>query len=249
MGLGDGVMAEAVLIADDQPRLNPALDRAALAAEFQRKGRIHVQRLLTRPAAQRIYSCLADETRYELFFNDGDKNQALANLTPQQRQEQVKAAWRRVGMDTFQFLYERHMLTLNGEAYGDPAHHWASVVSFLNSPEFLGFTREITGMAQIALADAQATVYRAGQFLTVHDDNRPGHNRLLAYVMSFTPAWRAEWGGLLEFPGEDGQIEAGYVPNFNSLRLFQVSKKHFVSCVAPYAVGGRYSVTGWLRAR
>ena len=74
-------------------------------------------------------------------------------------------------------------------------------------------------------------------------------NRLAAYVLSLTPRWRAEWGGLLEFIGADGHIAAGYVPNFNSLRLFRVPINHHVSCVAPFAMAGRYSITGWLRAR
>lgn len=236
-------------LSNDPPQLNPELDPTGLAAEFARHGRIQIQRLLTRPAAQRIYHCLTEETRYGLAVNGAEEKSDLQDLTPQQRQEHAKAAWRRVGINGFQFLYDRHMLSRDGEPYTDPTHYWASVTQFLNGPDFLGLMRRVTGIDQIDFADAQATLYRPGHFLTAHDDNNPGPNRLVAYVMSFTTAWRPEWGGLLEFIDPEGQVEAGYVPSFNSLRLFRVPMKHYVSYVTPYAQAGRYSITGWLRAR
>ena len=242
-------MTQAAALQNDAPQLNPELDRAKLAAEFQRHGRIQIQRLLTRNSAQRIHACLTGETDYSLIFNAGEEQYDYRGITAQQRQEHTRAAWRRVGMDTFQFLYEQHVLSLNGEPYADPNHYWAKVTAFLNSEEFLGLARAVTGMEKIAFADAQASCYRAGHFLSSHEDDSPGTNRQVAYVLSLTPTWRPEWGGLLEFIGDDGHIEAGYVPNFNSLRMFRIPTSHYVSCVAPYAIGGRYSITGWLRAR
>ena len=236
-------------ISNAPPQLNPELDRAALARDFERHGRINIQRLLTRPAAQRIHACLTEETSYSLVFNKTDERCDLAAPSPQQRRDESREAWRRVGISGFQYLFEQHTLSVHGEPYPDPGHYWASVMDFLNGPEFLGLMRQISGVERIAFADAQATLYRAGHFLTAHDDNNPGPNRLLAYVLSFTPSWRPEWGGNLEFLDGGGQIEAGFVPGFNSLRLFRVPMKHFVSCVAPYAQTGRYAITGWLRGR
>jgi SM-20-related protein len=233
----------------DAPGLNPALDRALFAAEFARHGRVQIPQLLNRESAQRVYSCLAEETPYSLIFNDGEKQLEYRDLTPQQRQDHTRAAWRRVGPSAFQFLYEQHILSTNGETYADRGHYWASVTDFLNGPQFLGLAREVTGMPDIAFADAQASLYRAGHFLTSHGDESKTVKRRAAYVLSLTPSWRPEWGGLLEFIDKDGHIEAGYVPNFNSLRLFRVPINHYVSCVAPYAMAGRYSITGWLRAR
>jgi Rps23 Pro-64 3,4-dihydroxylase Tpa1-like proline 4-hydroxylase len=233
----------------DMPVLNPELDHVVLAEQFERHGRVQIQRVLSKSSAQRIYSCLAEETRYELCTNEGEETRVIANPTPAQRQEFTKAAWGRVGTHAFQFLYDRHTLSLDGEAYPDQDHYLAKVTNFLNGAEFLNFVRGVTGMKAIALADAQATLYRAGHFLTVHEDNKPGPNRLVAYVLSLTALWRPEWGGLLEFVNEANQIEDGFVPNFNSLRLFRIPTKHYVSYVAPFAQAGRYSITGWLRAR
>jgi SM-20-related protein len=233
----------------DFPQLNPALDRARLAQDFQRAGRIQVPRLLTVPSAQRIHACLTGETRYDLAVNGTGAETELSDLSEEERRVQTRAAWRRVGTDGFQFVYDRHTLSRDGEPYPDPEHYWARVTEFLNGEDFLGLARAVTGIQEIAFADAQATLYRAGHFLTVHDDNVQGLNRRVAYVMSFTTRWRPEWGGLLEFVGDDGQVEAGYVPNFNSLRLFRVPMRHHVSYVVPFAMTGRYAITGWLRSR
>jgi Rps23 Pro-64 3,4-dihydroxylase Tpa1-like proline 4-hydroxylase len=235
--------------ADMAPQLNPLLDRARLAAEFAAHGHVQIAQVLTRGTAQRLHACLTEETPFRLISNDGDRQLDFSAPTPAERQDHTRAAWRRVGIDAFQYLYEQHILTLEGEAYADPRHFLATVTAFLNGRDFLDLARDVTGLSDIAFADGQASLYRSGHFLTSHGDEAKGANRRAAYVLSLTPRWRAEWGGLLEFIGEDGHIAAGYVPNFNSLRLFRVPINHHVSCVAPFAMAGRYSITGWLRAR
>src|SRR5258706_3088583 len=240
---------QTAILSREPPRLNPQLGRAALAEESRRRGRIHIQSVLTQASAERLYFCLRDETAYSLCVNAGADTHTLRDLTSQQRLDYATAAWRQVGVAGFQFLFDMHLLSFKGEPYPDANHYWAKVTAFLNSPEFLGFGREITGIEGIEYADAQATLYRSGHFLTAHDDNTPGTKRLAAYELSFTPVWRPEWGGLLEFLDDTSQVEAGYVPGFNTLKLFRVPMTHYVSMVAPSAMGARYSITGWLRAR
>ena len=45
----------------------------------------------------------------------------------------------------------------------------------------------------------------------------------------------------------DDEIDHGFVPAFNALRLFRVPVQHSVSHVWPFAPEPRLSVTGWLR--
>ena len=230
-------------------QLNPLLDCAALASDFQKHGRLRIESALDAPSANHLYHCLANETHYRLCVNLGGVSRALADLSPQERHACSMAAWREVGATGFQFLFDMHRLSLDGEPYPDANHHWAQVVAFLNGSAFLNFARSVTGLDNIAFADAQATCYRPGHFLTAHDDDTPGTKRLAAYVLNFTPMWRPEWGGLLEFLDGSSQVEAGYLPGFNSLKLFKVPKTHYVSAVAPFALAPRYSITGWLRAK
>jgi Rps23 Pro-64 3,4-dihydroxylase Tpa1-like proline 4-hydroxylase len=120
-------------------------------------------------------------------------------------------------------------------------------VEFLNGPEFLNLIREITGIPQIAWADGQATLYRPGDFLTVHDDDARHAKRLVAYVLNLTPVWRSDLGGVLQFIDDAGNIAEGYVPAFNVLNIFRVPAHHAVSAVTPFG-GERYAITGWLHA-
>ena len=121
--------------------------------------------------------------------------------------------------------------------------------STLNSEAFLALMRELTGDPRIAYLDAQATRYRPGHFLTSHDDDVAGKNRLFAYVINLTPNWCVDWGGLLMFVDEDGHVAEAYTPRWNALNIMRVPQSHAVSVVAPFAAGARYSVTGWMRSQ
>ena len=117
----------------------------------------------------------------------------------------------------------------------------------MNDPATIGRFRTLAPGLDFDFADAQATRYNGGDFLTRHDDDVAGKGRQLAYVLSLTPDWLPEWGGLLLFNGPDGGIIETFVPSFNTLNIFAVPQPHSVSYVAPYAGAPRISVTGWLR--
>ena len=107
----------------------------------------------------------------------------------------------------------------------------------------------LTGDPRCAYADAQATRYRPGDFLTAHDDDVAGKKRLYAFVLNFTPAWRPDWGGLLAFHDADGHVSEAYTPTFNALNIFRVPQQHAVTQVASFAGAERLSITGWIRER
>jgi Rps23 Pro-64 3,4-dihydroxylase Tpa1-like proline 4-hydroxylase len=231
------------------PALNPALDRQALAAAFAREGRLHIPGVLTADSAARVHQCLAQETDYSLLCQTGP-DQAVAyraaGLARQKEIELMNAAYARA-QGGFEYLYDAHSVSRDGDAYPDPAHYWAVFNRFLNSAPFLDFARALTGRPEIAFADAQATRYRPGHFLSQHDDaNVPG--RVAAYVFNFTPFWRADWGGALLFSDGPGHVSGGYLPAFNALNLLAVPQEHLVGFVSPFAGAHRFSITGWLRA-
>jgi SM-20-related protein len=228
-------------------KLNPELDLTASAEGFRRDGRVHIPNVLARASAERLHKCLSQETKWTVTFNNGPHFLDVENVSQDERTKITLSAWQRAHT-TFQYLFDNHRLSRTGEPYPDQSHYLAKVVQFLNSPEVLSAIREITGLNEVAWADAQATLYRPGDVLTVHDDLTGGHRRLVAYVLNLTPRWRPEWGGVLTFLDEKGHIAEGYVPAFNALNLFRVPTEHFVSMVAPFG-GLRYSVTGWFHGR
>ena len=229
------------------PELNPALDRAALGEAFRRTGRIHIPNVLKEASAARLFHCLQKETPWTLTLNKGNDFLDFAKVTPEERARIARGAWERAHAQ-FQYLFDNHRLSVDGEPYPDPNHYLAKLVAFLNAPQLLTAMREITGLEAIVRADAQATLYRPGDFLTAHDDKTGGHKRLAAYVLNMTPGWPPDWGGMLQFLDRDGQVEEGYVPAFNALNVFRVPKGHLVSQVAIFG-GSRYSITGWFHAR
>lgn len=229
------------------PELSPSLDRTKIAERFRTVGRVHIPEVLTRPSAERLYRCLVQETKWTTTLNNGRDFLDFDNVSTEERVKLALQTWQRARND-FQYIFDNHRLSQAGEPYPDPAHYFARLVDFLNSPTTLGFMREITGLPDIAWADAQATLYRPGDFLNVHDDSVSKFKRLVAYVLNLTPKWHPDWGGALNFLSPSGHIEEAYVPTFNALNVFRVPKQHFVASVVPYG-GLRYSVTGWFHAR
>jgi Rps23 Pro-64 3,4-dihydroxylase Tpa1-like proline 4-hydroxylase len=121
------------------------------------------------------------------------------------------------------------------------------VIEQINKPAWLEAMRKITGFDSIRRTDAQATRYIAGHYLRQHNDHNEKEGRLCAYVINLTRNWHADWGGLLQFLNEEGEVTETFMPRFNSISMFRVPVHHCVSPVASFATGARYAITGWLR--
>lgn len=234
-------------------QLDPRIDPASLSPIFRRARRLHIPGILRQDGAEALYRHLATEPHWSLVLHDGGgvreaTPQLRERLGPQMEAEAAATAYRGA-REGFNFLYEHRRVSENpSERALDPSL-LARFVDFLNSDAFIGFARKLTGINDIAWADAQATRYRGGHFLTTHDDQTDLKTRRAAYVLNLTPGWKVDFGGLLQFIDEDGHVAEAYVPRFNALNIFTVPQLHNVSMVTPFAVGPRYSVTGWLRAR
>ena len=232
--------------------LNPKLDADRLAREYARTRRLHIPELLEGEGAERLYRHLKDRDDWRLVINDGEKlfeldRAAQGSLTPE-ASEKLELAVYRSARAGFQFRFETIRVPDSAHQRAEDATLLSEFARFLSSPPTLDFLKRITHCPAISVADAQATAYGPGHFLTGHDDDVGGKNRLAAYVVNLTPAWRPEWGGLLMFHGAEGGIEDALVPRFNALNIFQVPQLHSVSYVAPYVPRRRYAVTGWLRS-
>lgn len=236
---------------EPEVRLASSLPIEKAHAIYARTGRVHLGSVLDDVAARRAHQCLAHEIEWQLHFNEGDRSY---DLSPQQVAGLGSAEWsgllgviHRNAARGFQYLFDNFPVS---DEHGRGRHldlYVMRVYEFVNSPGFLEFARRLTGVETIALADAQATRYQPGHFLTPHDDAVEGKRRVAAWVLNLTPEWRAEWGGILQFIDGDGHVAEGYTPRFNALNVFRVPQQHAVSCVAPFAPFSRYSLSGWLR--
>ena len=232
--------------------LNPTLDADKLARDFSRRGRIHIPHFLETASAERLLKHLRERHDWRLVLNQGDRlfeldRAAQAALTPAMAAELDIGVYKSA-RHGFQFRYETIRVPDRDADRAADGSLLAKFAQFLSSPVCIDLFRRVTGREKAAFADAQATAYGPHHFLTTHDDDVAGKNRLAAYVFNLAPQWRTDWGGLLTFSGKDGHVEEAFTPRFNALNLFAVPQPHSVSYVAPFVPYRRYSVTGWLRS-
>lgn len=234
-------------------RLNPELDPAALAATFAAAGHVQVRDFVHPDDAAALHAEMRRREDWVQIVNSGGKvfdldRPTRAGMSPEQREalDQAVYAGAREG---FQHRYEAIRVpdaTAEREASDDV---FAKLALWLSTGETRAFLRNLIGRPELDFADAQATAYSPGDFLTAHDDAVDGKGRLAAYVFGLTPQWRPEWGGLLLFHDDAGDIAHGLTPRFNALNLFAVPQLHSVSMVTRSAPFRRYAVTGWLRSK
>jgi hypothetical protein len=228
--------------------LAPRTDLEGLARRFRLRRRVQVTGLLRPEIAQHLHARLSAWREWALVTRIQGQHRAFdaagmdaLDVPKRIAFDEMVAAEARAG---FQYLYERFPLFDRGEAgaLADPT--WQQVHALLKGRAFLDFARRVTG-ADIVRADGQLTRYRAGHFLTLHDDSDAARTRVAAFVLNLTPAWPADFGGQLQFADADGQVEAAVAPRLNSLSVFAVPSAHLVTAVSPFATGARFALTGW----
>ena len=233
-------------------RINPAHDSAALARDFAATGRMQVRDFLVPEDAGHVHDLLSQRTPWWLVFNNGDRVEQLppeylAQLSQAQVNQMLLGIQERA-RTRYQFLYHFYPMVSTYFTPTAPKLPVLEVYEFLNSPATLDFFRTLTGRPDIQWADAQATLYRSGNFLKSHTDQEPSDHRVAAYVVNFTRVWERDWGGYLQFFDARHDIERAYRPIFNALNIFRVPQDHSVGMVSSFATGMRFSVTGWFRS-
>lgn len=232
--------------------LAKGIDSAKLSAAFAASGRVEIRDFLGSGQAESLRAHLLDRNDWLLVLNAGDgvyevARSGLAEMSEKQK-SQLDALVIAAGRQGFQYRYESIRVSDADDARRHSDTLLDRFICFMSSQPVLALLAEITGSKKPDFADGQATSYSDGHFLTAHNDDVAGKNRHAAYVFGLSPEWRAEWGGLLMFHGDDGNIAEGFVPTMGALRIFSVPALHSVSYVTPLAPEPRLSVTGWLRS-
>jgi len=229
------------------------LELAPLAKAFAAAGRVQIPDFLTPSASEALHQALARRTPWVKSLLVEGRNvsaspEQLRRMPPDdlRRLNAMRASEARGG---FQFAFDTWPVSDHVEAGGRSGHPAESFYDLINAPPFFDIIARLTGNDRGVYCDAQCTRYGPGDFLNTHSDNAEGKHRLFAYVMSLTPEWRTDWGGLLMFTDSEGEVEEVYRPAFNTLNIFAVPHPHLVTMVAPFAGAARLSITGWIRAR
>ena len=234
--------------------INPALDIAALRSEFELDGKVRIGDVLRPDFADALHDCLARDVPWELaYYNpDASGTAVVGRLSAEQRAsmtpEQSHALLERINNEAqtrFQYLYEAYDVLKARREGRDPGLLLQEFLSFMGSDELFAFIRSLTGDEHFNRVDCHACRYQRGHFLKEHADTSPFEERRMAYVFYFTRDWHADFGGLTYFLDDQKQVTDSFIPDYNSLTLFQVPVAHCVSQVASFAPRSRHSITGW----
>jgi Rps23 Pro-64 3,4-dihydroxylase Tpa1-like proline 4-hydroxylase len=236
--------------------ISEGLDLDRWRGELERNGRAQIETFLQPAAAERLQLCLEREVPWTLALRDGHgprtiEHAAYAAMSSAEIASllaHTASGTQEIEAQDFRFAYESYMMVTAYKEQRDPGLLLHRVLELFNSPDYLAFLRQLTGDSRVRRVNAQATRYRPGHFLRYHTDEDHGEGRLYAYVLNLSRAWSADWGGLLQFVGADGGVQATFLPRWNTLSLFSVPAGHAVSIVAPWAREDRLAITGWLLA-
>lgn len=245
-------MKSLVSTASIQLRLNPSLELSRYADIFARRGIVQIPEIFESPLANEIESLLAGPLPWRMLLTDRNdqpihfKSSELQSMGRERIDAMIKDAFARARQNRGYFYNTYPMI----EAYlrgWDPGHPIHQITEFINGDEFLGLGRAVTGVKGINKADAHATAYHPGHYLTRHLDYGEDHERRAAYVLGFARDWQPDWGGLLLFLNERQDVAEGYLPRFNVLTIFDIKYLHTVTQVSTFAGGVRRAITGWFR--
>jgi Rps23 Pro-64 3,4-dihydroxylase Tpa1-like proline 4-hydroxylase len=229
--------------------LQHGLPAAELGQALRREGRVRIPEFLASGAMQLLESLWYREDWIHLISAaDGviELDRAAKAELGNGAWEEIEATASRRAQTGFQYRYEALRVPQDAEGTGD-GEILDLFDQFMASEPMQRFLSAVLDAAlPLKFTDGQATAYDRGDFLTGHDDNVPGRNRLAAFVLGLTPVWRPEWGGLLLFHEEGCASATALVPQFNTLDLFLVPQIHSVSLVAPSAAHRRLAITGWI---
>src|SRR5690606_22767479 len=153
-------------------RLNPALDRQALADAFSAAGQVQIRDFLHPDDAAALHEEMRRREDWKQIVNSGGKvfdldrpTRAAMSAAQRDALDQAVFAGAREG---FQHRYEAIRVpdaAAERQASRDP---FAQFALWLSSGEARDFLRALVGRPDLAFADAQATAYAPGDFLTGH---------------------------------------------------------------------------------
>lgn len=235
-------------------QLNSDIDVAALAAEFLENGRVQIPNIFSSETALGLSDLLQTQTNWRVAWRAGIKgpfHSEMSGDSVRARSElsiAQKMSYESARQNEYSFIFGSYPILQAYLENWDAESNYNYILEHINDRPFLDLIRSVTSCPELIKADAQATFFGPGHFLSLHDDSHMNQRWRFAYVINMCPIdWRPDWGGYLNFFDDRGDIVVGWKPRFNTLNLFAVPQPHHVSYVTPFAPMARFAITGWFR--
>lgn len=236
--------------------LNPQVDAQDHAARFARNGRTQIRDVLTAESAANLRAILARQTEWGIAWQAGSngpnllRGAELRAIPAERQREMVSTIHSAARQGHYAVRFTQYPILDAYLGKWDPGSPHDFVLEHINDRPWLDLVRTVTGIPELIKADAQATLFGPGDFLSVHTDSHVAEGWRVAYVLNLAiDDWKPDWGGYLNFLNAEGDIIEGWRPRFNALNLIRVPQPHQVTYVPPFAPMGRYAITGWFRDR
>lgn len=228
------------------------LDLEEAREGFGKLGRCRIDSFLDHQMAANLHETLAEKTEFDIAYADSIHPKLISkqNWVSMSNNDRI-ALQRRLSEDASMgrgYVYCTYMASRRVEAKSSDTAMLTNAFKFWNSATMTSLIQRVCDI-KVTGADCQFTQFTAGQYLTRHRDTIDGNKRKLAFVLSLPRNWHPDWGGLLSFYNESGEITETWIPKFNCLQLFDISQIHGVSAVTPWASEPRYSLTGWFTSQ
>jgi hypothetical protein len=117
------------------------------------------------------------------------------------------------------------------------------VADLFTDADFLFFVRAIIASPAVSVSDAKS-LRQAAAKTSSGDSYSVPKSAAAGFEISLSKAWRADWGGVLVFLGEEGNVVEGYSPAFNALNIFSTAQPFLITQVATFAAAPRLSIVG-----
>lgn len=226
-------------------------DTATLAKEFKANNYVQVGNAFEENSAENIYFALRNEVFWLWSFNNKKGIQRktgndLKKMSPTEQGQMMKDLYINA-QENFQFihytvpLFDKKVMA-NKMLVESEIHQ---IFKFLKSKKMSSFIQDITGLAEVKLADAECFWFQRDHFHSSHKSRGKGKKRRICFELNVTKDFKADWGGMLQMLDDDGHILKGYRPSFNKLNIYDSEQKNSISFVAPFSGEPRLSINGW----
>jgi len=233
--------------------VNNKLDLNELQKTFKEKGYVVIDNFLKEDVAEKLYQFFAYDMPPEWWsvatYPAKGQSGVEYNRNLNENEDSIQSArgYAETAFSENLFSYAFHR-TLS-DHFDDCTCPECQLRSSIDSEEMYDIISKITDLKIISSNELFAACYVPGDFLSPHQDSPNG---IIGFVLQLTKNWRPEYGGLLYFLNDEGNVvENVEVPKFNSLTMFLLpedkGKLHYVSHVNPGTNEVRLSFTGWFR--
>lgn len=231
-------------------RINSKLDTAALAKTYKAEGRVQIRDFLEAASADEMYASIHENVIWDWAYFEGTERKTLngrgmKEMIARRQSELMHKIYLQARTDYQQLLFECRLdEDASVQSTKDPAKV-STIAEFLLSDEFGAAMNAVTGSKDAkGIDDIHATWTNRDHFRndTGTAPDKPESGAM--FMLDLAKDWRANWGGAMMFPNDDGGIDECWVPSFNSLSIIAAPARHAITYVTSYSEGFRLSVWG-----